>query len=172
MFTPRSLPLTPSHSLLCAPSLTPSQGDLFDEMKRSLGRMPESQLVTSVLLPMMSALLALHAAGFIHRDIKPENTLFAANRVLKLAGGPTCVLVHYAESGSLFMLQAKHTGMYARGRIQAGMQAGWSRCHVLFMGVGLSLPPVPAVTRGPTLFTPWCFQAYRQRPVLCCVLEA
>jgi hypothetical protein len=63
-----------------------TQGDLFDEMKRSLGRMPESQLVTSVLLPMMSALLALHAAGFIHRDIKPENTLFAANRVLKLAG--------------------------------------------------------------------------------------
>jgi hypothetical protein len=63
------------------------QGDLFDEMKRSMGRMPESQLVTSVLLPMMSALLAMHAAGFIHRDIKPENTLFAANRVLKLAGG-------------------------------------------------------------------------------------
>lgn len=62
------------------------QGDLFDEMKRSMGRMPESQLVTSVLLPMMSALLAMHAAGFIHRDIKPENTLFAANRVLKLAG--------------------------------------------------------------------------------------
>jgi hypothetical protein len=55
-------------------------------MKRSMGRMPESQLVTSVLLPMMSALLAMHAAGFIHRDIKPENTLFAANRVLKLAG--------------------------------------------------------------------------------------
>jgi serine/threonine protein kinase len=55
-------------------------------MKRALGRMPEAQLVTSVLLPMMSALLAMHAAGFIHRDIKPENTLFAANRVLKLAG--------------------------------------------------------------------------------------
>lgn len=52
-----------------------------------MGRMPESQLVTSVLLPMMSALLAMHVSGFIHRDIKPENTLFAANRVLKLAGG-------------------------------------------------------------------------------------
>lgn len=63
------------------------QGDLFDEMKRTLGRMPEAQLVTSVLLPMMSALLAMHSAGFIHRDIKPENTLFAAGRVLKLAGG-------------------------------------------------------------------------------------
>jgi serine/threonine protein kinase len=64
-----------------------SQGDLFDEMKRTLGRMPEAQLVTSVLLPMMSALLAMHSLGFIHRDIKPENTLFAAGRVLKLAGG-------------------------------------------------------------------------------------
>eukprot|EP00775_Hariotina_reticulata_P007067 gene7067-7280_t len=60
-------------------------GDLFDEMKRTLGRMPEHQLVTAVLLPMMSALLAMHSAGFIHRDIKPENTLFAAGRVLKLA---------------------------------------------------------------------------------------
>ncbi len=65
---------------------------MFDEMKRSMGRMPESQLVTSVLLPMMSALLAMHAAGFIHRDIKPENTLFAANRVLKLAGALLLVL--------------------------------------------------------------------------------
>jgi hypothetical protein len=62
------------------------QGDLFDEMKRTQGRMPEAQLVTSVLLPMMSALLAMHSLGFIHRDIKPENTLFAAGRVLKLAG--------------------------------------------------------------------------------------
>eukprot|EP00882_Tetradesmus_deserticola_P025483 GHRQ01027997.1.p1 GENE.GHRQ01027997.1~~GHRQ01027997.1.p1 ORF type:complete len:309 (+),score=110.36 GHRQ01027997.1:200-1126(+) len=60
-------------------------GDLFDEMKRTLGRMPEAQLVTSVLLPMMSALLAMHSLGFIHRDVKPENTLFAAGRVLKLA---------------------------------------------------------------------------------------
>jgi aurora kinase len=74
------------------------QGDLFDEMKRTLGRMPEAQLVTSVLLPMMSALLAMHSLGFIHRDIKPENTLFAAGRVLKLAGGRcscTVLLVMY-----------------------------------------------------------------------------
>lgn len=56
-------------------------------MKRTMGRMPEAQLVTTVLLPMMSALLAMHSQGFIHRDIKPENTLFAAGRVLKLAGG-------------------------------------------------------------------------------------
>jgi serine/threonine protein kinase len=69
------------------------QGDLFDEMKRTLGRMPEAQLVTSVLLPMMSALLAMHSLGFIHRDIKPENTLFAAGRVLKLAGALLTVAV-------------------------------------------------------------------------------
>ncbi len=48
--------------------------------------MSETQLVTGVLLPLMSALLCLHGAGYIHRDIKPENTLFAAGRVLKLAG--------------------------------------------------------------------------------------
>lgn len=32
-----------------------------------MGRMPENQLVTAVLLPMMSALLAMHSVGFIHR---------------------------------------------------------------------------------------------------------
>jgi serine/threonine protein kinase len=35
---------------------------------------------------MMRALLHMHERGFIHRDIKPENTLFAAGKVLKLAG--------------------------------------------------------------------------------------
>ena len=54
-------------------------------MKRSLGRMPERELVSAVLLPLMSALLHMHERGLIHRDIKPENTLFAAGRVLKLA---------------------------------------------------------------------------------------
>lgn len=93
--------LTMRPSLPLLPLLPSPQGDLFDEMKRSMGRMPESQLVTSVLLPMMSALLAMHAAGFIHRDIKPENTLFAANRVLKLAGGSMRSLV-----GSMHLLAA------------------------------------------------------------------
>ena len=48
--------------------------------------MPEADLVSLVLLPMMSALLHVHQKGFIHRDIKPENTLFGSGRVLKLAG--------------------------------------------------------------------------------------
>jgi aurora kinase len=61
-------------------------GDLFDEMKRALGRMPEPLLARRVLGPVMSALAAVHAAGFIHRDVKPENTLFAAGHQLKLAG--------------------------------------------------------------------------------------
>jgi serine/threonine protein kinase len=77
------------------------QGDLFDEMKRTLGRMPEAQLVTSVLLPMMSALLAMHSLGFIHRDIKPENTLFAAGRMLKLAGAPPRVCCCLLGAGSI-----------------------------------------------------------------------
>jgi hypothetical protein len=55
-------------------------------MKRTMGVMPEPQLVVGVLLPFMSALAYLHARGFIHRDIKPENTLFTADKVLKLAG--------------------------------------------------------------------------------------
>jgi hypothetical protein len=83
--------------------------------------MPESQLVTSVLLPMMSALLALHAAGFIHRDIKPENTLFAANRVLKLAGrAHLCVdCTALRVRIDAFMLQSQ-AHRHAKGRIQAG----------------------------------------------------
>lgn len=48
-----------------------------------------------VLVPMMRALLHMHERGFIHRDIKPENTLFAAGKVLKLAGvrGNLCCLL-------------------------------------------------------------------------------
>jgi serine/threonine protein kinase len=83
-------------SISIPPPLPPPrcQGDLFDEMKRSAGRMQEGELLGAVLLPMMGALLHMHQQGFIHRDIKPENTLFAAGRVLKLAGGGSgCGLV-------------------------------------------------------------------------------
>jgi len=69
-------------------------------MKRTLGRMPELELVTKVLVPMMRALLHMHERGFIHRDIKPENTLFAAGKVLKLAGEGVGVGVGWGPGGS------------------------------------------------------------------------
>ncbi|MBK6514067.1 MAG: serine/threonine protein kinase [Polyangiaceae bacterium] len=46
---------------------------LFDLEEASPGRRVHPLMVVEHVLPIVSALGALHAAGFIHRDIKPEN---------------------------------------------------------------------------------------------------
>lgn len=58
-----------------------AQGDLFDEVKRRGGRLPESEVVRCVLYPYLCALAYLHDRGIIHRDIKPENTVFTRDKV-------------------------------------------------------------------------------------------
>lgn len=67
-----------------------AQGDLFDAVKRSGGRMPEAALVQQVLYPYLCSLLYLHSRGIIHRDIKPENTVFTREMVLKITGKGGC----------------------------------------------------------------------------------
>ncbi|EFJ40677.1 hypothetical protein VOLCADRAFT_69208, partial [Volvox carteri f. nagariensis] len=59
-------------------------GDLFDDVKRRGGRLPEREVVQHVLYPYLTALSYLHERGIIHRDIKPENTVFTRERVLKV----------------------------------------------------------------------------------------
>ncbi|PNH09883.1 Aurora kinase B [Tetrabaena socialis] len=75
-------------------------GDLFDDVKRRGGRVPEREVVHQVLHPYLMALAYLHARGIIHRqeareggqgvrqaccpDIKPENTVFTRERVMKV----------------------------------------------------------------------------------------
>ncbi|GIL54641.1 hypothetical protein Vafri_10372, partial [Volvox africanus] len=59
-------------------------GDLFDDVKRRGGRLPEREVVQQVLHPYLKALAYLHQRGIIHRDIKPENTVFTKERVLKV----------------------------------------------------------------------------------------
>ncbi|GFR49704.1 hypothetical protein Agub_g11855 [Astrephomene gubernaculifera] len=59
-------------------------GDLFDDVKRRGGRLPEREVVQQVLYPYLTALAYLHARGIIHRDIKPENTVFTRERVMKV----------------------------------------------------------------------------------------
>lgn len=44
-----------------------AQGDLFDDVKRRGGRLPEREVVTHVLHPYLTALAYLHARGIIHR---------------------------------------------------------------------------------------------------------
>ncbi|KAI8471070.1 MAG: kinase-like domain-containing protein [Monoraphidium minutum] len=62
-----------------------SRGDVFGELDRRGGTMPEGDAVTQVLQPFMSALRYLHALNIIHRDIKPENLLMNAAGELKVA---------------------------------------------------------------------------------------
>ena len=78
-------PPPPSLTLFLALPLG-QQGDLFDEVKRRGGRLPEAEVVQAVLTPYLQALMYLHARGVIHRDVKPENTVFTRDRVLKLTG--------------------------------------------------------------------------------------
>lgn len=61
-----------------------SGGDLFDEVKRRGGRLPEDEVVSNVLYPYMCALMYIHGRGIIHRDIKPENTVFTKEGVMKI----------------------------------------------------------------------------------------
>lgn len=61
------------------------QGDLFDLLRASGGRMKESHVATRIMQPFMSGLFYLHARHIIHRDIKLENTLFDSEGGLKVA---------------------------------------------------------------------------------------
>lgn len=46
-----------------------AQGDLFDDVKRRGGRVPEREVVQQVLYPYLTALAYLHARGIIHRCV-------------------------------------------------------------------------------------------------------
>ena len=47
-------------------------GDLFRELKRVGGSLPERRCVREVIGPFMAALDYIHSKGIVHRDIKPE----------------------------------------------------------------------------------------------------
>lgn len=61
------------------------QGDLFDMLRHSGGRMREKDVTRHILAPFMTGLAFIHSHSIIHRDIKLENTLFSADGTLKIA---------------------------------------------------------------------------------------
>jgi aurora kinase, other len=61
------------------------QGDLFDLLRNTGGRMKEGDVAKRILCPFMAGLAYLHSLHIIHRDIKLENTLFSADGTLKIA---------------------------------------------------------------------------------------
>jgi hypothetical protein len=48
-------------------------GDLFNLLAKCGGRLSEQTVVTKIMIPLLRALVDLHARGIVHRDIKPEN---------------------------------------------------------------------------------------------------
>ncbi|KAI3438488.1 hypothetical protein D9Q98_000916 [Chlorella vulgaris] len=61
-----------------------SRGDLYVELSRRGGYMPEPHVVKSVLIPFLSALTYMHTQGVLHRDIKPENIMLSGEGEIKV----------------------------------------------------------------------------------------
>lgn len=59
------------------------EGEALDELLKRRGKVPPKEAI-ALLIPMLNALSAAHAAGVIHRDLKPGNIF-----VVKLADGTT-----------------------------------------------------------------------------------
>jgi serine/threonine-protein kinase len=53
------------------------RGETLADRLMRLGRLPV-EAIADVLLPVVSAVVAAHAAGIIHRDLKPENVIIAS----------------------------------------------------------------------------------------------
>ncbi|EFN57657.1 hypothetical protein CHLNCDRAFT_11382, partial [Chlorella variabilis] len=61
-----------------------SRGDLYVELSRRGGYMPEAHVVKNVLIPFLSALTYMHTQGVLHRDIKPENIMLSGEGEVKV----------------------------------------------------------------------------------------
>uniref|UniRef100_A0A383WNW0 Protein kinase domain-containing protein n=1 Tax=Tetradesmus obliquus TaxID=3088 RepID=A0A383WNW0_TETOB len=61
-----------------------SGGDLLEQLLREGRAMAEKRVVREVVLPTLTALAYLHAAGIIHRDIKLENLFISSSGHLQL----------------------------------------------------------------------------------------
>lgn len=59
-------------------------GDLLEQLLKEGRAMPEKRVVREVVLPTLTALAHLHAAGIIHRDIKLENLFISSRGHLQL----------------------------------------------------------------------------------------
>eukprot|EP00878_Enallax_costatus_P001420 GHUV01001570.1.p1 GENE.GHUV01001570.1~~GHUV01001570.1.p1 ORF type:complete len:566 (+),score=155.75 GHUV01001570.1:219-1916(+) len=77
-----------------------SGGDLLEQLLREGRAMAEKRVVREVVLPTLTALAYIHAAGIIHRDIKLENLFISASGHLQLGdfGLAICMLEERAIS--------------------------------------------------------------------------
>ena len=69
-------------------------GDLLEQLLREGRAMAEKRAVREVVVPVLTALAHLHAAGVIHRDIKLENLFVSPARGVLLGDFGLALCVH------------------------------------------------------------------------------
>lgn len=69
-------------------------GDLLEQLLREGRAMTEKRVVREVVLPILTGLSYMHAAGIIHRDIKLENLFVSSQGQLQLGDFGLALCIH------------------------------------------------------------------------------
>lgn len=129
------------------------EGDSLERVLRK-GRMGTEESLLSVVHPMLDALEAMHATGFIHRDIKPDNI------IVRPAGGPVLLdfgaarLAIGVATRPLTVLMTKDYGPYEQYDFGTGKQGPWTDLYALGATMYRAVttrPPINAFNRNRAL---------------------
>ncbi|MEM7404543.1 MAG: SUMF1/EgtB/PvdO family nonheme iron enzyme [Pseudomonadota bacterium] len=126
------------------------QGESLERILRK-GKMADEAGLLSVIHPLLDALEAVHAAGFIHRDIKPDNIIVRPEGSPVLLDFGAARLAIGVATRPLTVLMTKDYGPYEQYDFGTGKQGPWTDIYA--MGATLyravtTRPPVNAFNRN------------------------
>ena len=126
------------------------EGDSLERVLRQ-GNMGTEEALLSVVHPMLDALEAVHASGFIHRDIKPDNIIVRPDGTPALLDFGAARLAIGVATRPLTVLMTKDYGPYEQYDWGTGKQGPWTDLYA--MGATLyratsARPPTNAFNRN------------------------
>jgi hypothetical protein len=126
------------------------EGDSLQRVLRQ-GKMGTEEALLSVVHPMLDALEAVHASGFIHRDIKPDNIIVRPDGTPALLDFGAARLAIGVATRPLTVLMTKDYGPYEQYDWGTGKQGPWTDLYA--MGATLyraasGRPPTNAFNRN------------------------